>query len=98
MTNQTLLIEYAPRCPSPVLKFPDAHPCKGRDLLHHTNRPGSIHKIAENLRNNVNNPKCKFKVCVCVCVWGGLWCLTPLSSIVQLYRGGSLSCERVIFV
>ena len=69
MTNQTLLIEYAPRCPSPVLKFPDAHPCKGRDLLHHTNRPGSIHKIAENLRNNVNNPKYKFKVCVCV--WGG---------------------------
>jgi hypothetical protein len=46
----------------------------------------------------VNNPKYKFKVCVCVCGGGGLWCLTPLSSIVQLYRGGSLSCERVIFV
>jgi hypothetical protein len=55
----------------------------------HYYQSGSKRDRNTNIKNDNNN--CKWKTskdCKFIYVWFGLWCLTPLSTIYQLYRGG----------
>ena len=55
----------------------------------HNYQSGSKRDRNTNIIKNDNN--CKWKTskdCKFIYVWFGLWCLTPLSTIYQLYRGG----------